>query len=85
MKSLYLVSGSRLAGNSKMVFQFKVAYVGGKGAGNKTKGRLCKSLSDQRVWSGEYVLHMCLVIMEHQLTTISCVLDHFSMVLVTHG
>ena len=57
----------------------------GKGAGKKTKRRLYKSLSDQQVWSGEYVLHMCLVIMEHQLTTISCVLDHFSMVLVTHG
>ena len=74
MKSLYLVSGSRLAGKSKMVFQFKViAYLGEKGAGNKTKGRLYKSLSDQLVWYGEHVLHMCLVIMEDQSTTIFCV------------
>ena len=65
MKSLYLVSraekGSRLAGNSKMVFQFKViAYLEGKGARNETKRRLYKSLSDQRVCSGlESMFYIC--------------------------
>ena len=53
--------GSRLSWNSKMVFQFKViAYLGGKGARNETKGRLYKSLSDQRVCSGlESMFYIC--------------------------